>query len=188
MKISIHQPNFMPWYPFFQKISEVDRFIILSHCQFEKNNYQNRFNIGSKWYTLSVKKGLENIVKKEYVNPKKDWNIIKINLKEYKNVLSLFDDYIYTNLNKTNILIIIKICKLLDIKTEIVYDYDTDLKGTDRLVDLVKYYGGDSYLSGISGKKYLEMEKFKKNNINLIFQDDSKMIKQPIIETLKNLK
>ena len=59
MRISIHQPNFVPWYPFFQKIKEVDVFVILKECQFEKNGYQNRFNFNNKWYTMSVKKGLE---------------------------------------------------------------------------------------------------------------------------------
>ena len=43
MKIAIHQPNFLPWYPFFQKIKEVDKFIILGNCQFEKNGFQNPY-------------------------------------------------------------------------------------------------------------------------------------------------
>ena len=51
MRVSIHQPNFVPWYPFFQKIKEVDVFVILKECQFEKNGYQNRFNFNDKWYT-----------------------------------------------------------------------------------------------------------------------------------------
>ena len=69
MKISIHQPNFVPWYPFFQKIKEADIFIILSNCQFEKNNYQNRFNIIDQWYTMRTKKGLDLIKNKVYVDP-----------------------------------------------------------------------------------------------------------------------
>ena len=80
MKIAIHQPNFLPWYPFFQKIKEVDRFIILGHCQFEKNGFQNRFNLDNKWHTLSIQKGLDPIVSKTYLNPFKDWNKIKCNL------------------------------------------------------------------------------------------------------------
>ena len=59
MKIAIHQPNFMPWYPFFQKVESADIFVILSNCQFEKNNFQNRFNIDDRWYTMSTNKGLE---------------------------------------------------------------------------------------------------------------------------------
>ena len=92
MKIAIHQPNFLPWYPFFQKIESVDRFVILVHCQFEKNNFQNRFNLNEKWHTMSVKKGLELINKKLYISPEKDWNKIKINLSEYDDVLSNFDN------------------------------------------------------------------------------------------------
>ncbi len=56
MIISIHQPNFMPWNPFFEKIQQSDMFVCLTQCQFEKNGYQNRFNFNDKWYTMSVKK------------------------------------------------------------------------------------------------------------------------------------
>ena len=45
MTITIHQPNFMPWYPFFEKIQQADIFVLLGHCQFEKNGFQNRFSI-----------------------------------------------------------------------------------------------------------------------------------------------
>ena len=79
MKIAIHQPNFLPWYPFFQKIKEVDKFIILGNCQFEKNGFQNRFNLNDKWHTMSIKKGLDPINTKTYLNPLKDWNKIKLN-------------------------------------------------------------------------------------------------------------
>ena len=58
MIVAIHQPNFMPWYPFFQKIAAADTFVVLTHCQFEKNNYQNRFNQRERWHTLSVNKAL----------------------------------------------------------------------------------------------------------------------------------
>ena len=61
MIVTIHQPNFIPWYPFFQKMEQSDIFIMLGHCQFEKNGFQNRFQINNAWNTLSVKKGKENI-------------------------------------------------------------------------------------------------------------------------------
>jgi len=28
MIVTIHQPNFVPWYPFFQKIEQVDVFVV----------------------------------------------------------------------------------------------------------------------------------------------------------------
>ena len=184
MKIAIHQPNFLPWYPFFQKIESVDRFVILTHCQFEKNNFQNRFNLNDRWHTMSVKKGLELINKKLYISPEKDWNKIKINLSEYDDVLSNFDNCIKENLAETNINIIRKMCDLLEIKTDIVIDYPTDFKSTDRLVDLCKYYGGTEYLSGSGGaREYLDTSKF--GDIKVDFQDN--LIKEHSLETIRSL-
>jgi len=172
MKISIHQPNFMPWYPFFQKIQNVDRFVILTHCQFEKNGYQNRFNFNNSWYTMSVKKGLEPIKDKLYLNPNNDWDKIKNRLSEYKTILDEFDNCIVESLEETNCLVINKLCEMLEIETEIVFDYPTELKSTDRLVDLCKHYGATEYISGIGAKEYLDEYIFHKNNIKVTYQDN----------------
>ena len=102
MIITIHQPNFIPWYPFFQKMEQADLFILLGHCQFEKNGFQNRFQLENTWNTLSVKKGKEPIIEKEYINPKHDWMKIKKRLFKYKNVLNELDPFINKNLYKTN--------------------------------------------------------------------------------------
>ena len=160
MKITIHQPNFIPWYPFFQKIEEADIFIILTHCQFEKNNYQNRFNANNQWYTMRVKKGMNHIINKT----------------------SNFDECITDNLATTNVNIIKKACKLLNITTKIKFDSPTDLNGTARLVDLCKKYNGTEYLSGIGGKNYLQPELFKKEDIKISYQTN--LIKKPLFEIL----
>tara|TARA_Y100001963_G_scaffold149737_1_gene229695 strand:- start:331 stop:885 length:555 start_codon:yes stop_codon:yes gene_type:complete len=183
MKIAIHQPNFLPWYPFFQKIKEVDKFIVLGHCQFEKNNFQNRFNLG-RWHTMSTKKGLTPINSKIYLNPQKDWNRIKINLPQYKNTLNKLDDCISDSLFTTNTKIIKKLTKILGYDTEILYDYPTDLKSTERLVDICLHYGATEYLSGISGKNYLDLDLFKSNGIKVKFQEN--LTKIHTLELLNN--
>lgn len=184
MRISIHQPNFMPWLPFFKKIESVDRFIILENCQFEKNNFQNRFNIGSDWYTMSVNKGLEPIVNKKYVNHNVDWVKIKKKLSTHKNSLDIFDDCISESLSNTNTKIIKKISDVLGYKTEIFLDYPTDLKSTERLVDICLKNNATEYLSGISGKKYLNLDLFEQNNIKVVFQDIQKSDMTHILEVL----
>jgi hypothetical protein len=177
MIISIHQPNFVPWYPFFQKIEQADVFIILTHCQFEKNNFQNRFNYNG-WNTMSTNSGLEPIINKRYLSPEKDWN--KITSKHPK--LKVFDDLIFSSLAQTNSEIIKRACKILKINTEIVTDYDTHLKSTERLVDLCRFYGGKEYISGMGGKKYLDESLFKKAGIKISYQEES--IKKPLIDLL----
>lgn len=182
MKIAIHQPNFLPWYPFFQKIKEVDKFIILGNCQFEKNGFQNRFNLKNKWHTMSTKKGLTPINTKIYLNPQKDWNKLKQNLSQYQKTLDKLDDCINENLLSTNSKIIEKITKMLGYNTEILYDYPTELKSTDRLVDLCLHYGATEYLSGISGKNYLDLNLFKDKGIKVKFQEN--LTKKHILELL----
>lgn len=187
MIVSIHQPNFMPWLPFFDKVAMVDIFVVMIHCQFEKNGFQNRFNIDEKWYTMSTKKGIEPIKEKVYVNPIKDWEKIKTSLPQYVEVLERFDDCMSGNLSDTNVKIIRRISDMLGIKTKIVLDYETDLRSTDRLVDICKKNGATKYIAGSSGLKYLDLEKFKPDGIEVEIQSIDPSHKIPILERLKCL-
>jgi hypothetical protein len=81
--------------------------------------------------------------------------------------------------------IIFKIKDILNIKTKIIFDYPTELKGTERLVDICLKNGAKTYISGVSGSKYMDLDKFNDNNIKVIFQDETKMIKKPIIDIIK---
>lgn len=185
MIITIHQPNFIPWYPFFQKMKQADIFVVLTHCQFEKNGFQNRFNIDGVWRTMSVYKGLRAINEKIYINPWKDWNKIKMSLPDYSSQLELFDDCISDSLVETNIAIIRKIADILKIDTEIVVDHDTDSSGTQRLIDLCNYYSANKYIAGTSGKKYLDETLFIEEDVGLTYQSETDMIKKNILEVLK---
>lgn len=184
--VSIHQPTFFPWFPFFQKIKEANTFVFLTHCQYEKNGYQNRFDINKKWYTMSTYRGLDPIVEKKYVNPSKDWNKIKKSLEASygKQLLEEFDDCIQESLCETNIQIITKICKILEINTNLCRDSKTLANSTERLVEICSFYNADVYFSGMSGKQYLNQDLFHERNISLIFQNEKDMVKRPILDVL----
>lgn len=180
MIVSIHQPNFCPWGGFFDKMRVSDVFVIMGYCQFEKGKYQNRFYTNGSWNTMSVNGGLLPIVKKRYINPVEDWN--KITGKYHR--LQEFNDCISHDLWRTNSGIIVKAANMMGIKTKIVFDYPTDLKGTDRLVDLCKHYGATKYLAGISGKHYLDLSIFADQKIEVEFQDEMNMDKRPLCELI----
>ena len=184
MICAIHQPNFFPWYPFIEKIAQADIFVIMCNCQFEKNNFQNRFNMNDKWHTMSVNKGLEPIVNKRYISPEKDWNKIKTNLSKYSDILDEFDDCICESLSETNVKIIKKMCDMFDITTKIVVDYPTELRRTERLVDICKSVGATEYLSGPSGKKYLDLSLFP-DNMKVSYQENQ--TKKPTVEILNEI-
>lgn len=182
MTIAIHQPNFFPYYPYFQKMMECDLFVILSQTQFRKGGYENRFNVGDKWHTMSVNSGLQPIGLKRYVSPDKDFGYIKKAFRSKE--LWRFDKCISQSLFATNVNIINAFKQILKIETPLEFDYLTTLTGTDRLIDLCKHYKANKYLSGISGKNYLELSKFQEAGIEVIFQDESKMIKKALVDML----
>ncbi len=73
MIVSIHQPQYLPWLPYFSKINISDVFVFLDNVQFQKNGLQNRNELknssGRFWVTvpISVKLG-DTICNVEIVN------------------------------------------------------------------------------------------------------------------------
>ena len=80
MRISIHQPEHMPWLGFFHKMASCDVFVLLDNVQFKKNNWQNRNRIvewdGSLvWLTVPVliKGHMETTIKDIRINNEISW-------------------------------------------------------------------------------------------------------------------
>ena len=48
MRVTIHQPQFLPWLGYLDKIDRADLFIVLDTVQFKKNEWQNRNRIGRR--------------------------------------------------------------------------------------------------------------------------------------------
>jgi len=144
MRIAIHQPNFIPWFPFFEKMEKCDKFVILGHCQFEKNGFQNRAKVCGKWWTNPVKHGLINIIDKEYSDG--------------------------TPLMPLNMSWIKVIAKTLGIDTsKIVYDFPTMKKGTARILEICHHYKADEYLAHEDAPaKYLDIKVLEKYGIKFI--------------------
>jgi hypothetical protein len=45
MLIAIHQPHYVPWLGYLDRMVKADLFIVLDHVQFERRNFQNRTTI-----------------------------------------------------------------------------------------------------------------------------------------------
>jgi hypothetical protein len=179
VKIAIHQPNFFPCRSYFDKLHKADVFVLLGNVQYERQNYQNRFKLENHWHTMSVNKGMEPILNKTYLKPKGDFKRITVNNPKLESFTELITDSLYI----TNERIIREIARRLGylMGTDIVPDYPTELKSTERLVDICKSHKADVYLSGQGGKHYLDLELFKANGIKVEFQETNI---EPIINYL----
>ncbi len=173
VKVAIHQPNFVPWRPFFAKMAAVDTFVILTRCQFSREHYQHRFKYQDRWYTLGVRdvKHPDIILDKRYIDPIKDWMAIKRRLPQFRHWFDKFDSHIGPELWLTNFCIIRIMADQLGIKTEIVMDPIPSCTGTDRLVEICRALNADTYLAGRSGTGYMDLEKFKQAGIKVEFQE-----------------
>lgn len=187
MKISIHQPQYLPWPGYINKIFLSDVFVFLDDVQYKKNEWQNRnrikgpngliwlsvpvhYNFGQKNSDITIdntaswqkkhKKSIEECYKKsEFFNDFFPY-LKKIYEKEYKYLVDV------------NVDSITAILDYLKINKKIIFSSSLNIttQKTDRIIDICKTLKADTYISGQGAKDYLIVEKFKENNINLCFQ------------------
>lgn len=187
--IAIVQSSYIPWRGYFDIINSVDEFILYDDVQFTKRDWRSRNIIktsqGSQWLTIpiQVKGKFSQKINEAKVSDlhwaEKHWQTITHNYIK----ASYFDEYqtIFEQayreaskeeyLSKINYLFIKLICNIFSIKTKITWttDYDSWGNKTDRLISLCKSANATHYLSGPSASTYIQLESFKKENIELSF-------------------
>lgn len=185
--VAIHQPNFLPWLGFFDKMAKADVFIILDNVQYEKNAMINRNKIktsqGEKWLTVPVKVHLPQEINTVMADESQNWRTthLKTLLANYKKSKNF--DFIYhlieknyfennTNLTQFNLEFIKLFGELLKIKTEIVLASDLKVEGrkNELLINLINKVDGTNYLSGQGAKDYLIEEIFNQAEIKINWQ------------------
>lgn len=192
MIITIHQPNYLPYPGFFDKMRDADIFVIYDDAQFNKEDFQHRNKIrifhGWKWLTIPVEKKLIPIkeikIRNELMNKDLKWSDAQFKeIKEsyldtpyydkYENKLEEIYMNTYDKLIDLNLDIIYFLMDAFKIKTKLVFSSELGLtsRSTQRLIEIVESLGGDTYLSGSFGKNYLDISLFKEKNIKLEFQD-----------------
>lgn len=195
--ISIHQPNYLPYLGFFDKMKRSDIFVIFDDAQFTERDFHNRNRIktaqGVKWLTIPVKKSripLNQIkIKDESVGTGFHWCDYHYELiasaygkssffkkfsgevKElYEKAKALQES---NSLAGNNILFISFLMKKFGITTPIMLSSDMNIhtKRNERIIDICKNLNANFYLSGEGGKNYLEEKLFNESGIGIIYQN-----------------
>jgi hypothetical protein len=192
MNIAIHQPNYLPYLGFFDKMKQVDIFVIYDDAQFNKDDFQhrNRIRIYHGWKYLTVPVGKKRIpirsmrIRNEFMIKGITWQ--ETHLKEirdnYKGTpyYTPYDDHLeeiytdeYDKLIDLNMNIITFLKDAFGIKTKIIFASELGFtsRSTERLVDITEALGGDVYLSGPAGRDYLDVSLFESRSIDVKFQD-----------------
>lgn len=181
--ISIHQSQFLSWIPYFYKVLKSDNFVVLDDVQFQKNGVQNRNMIktpqGQSWITLPVKHNLDTPINEVLVSNinvyEKLLKTLELNYKKSKYFDQVYDLLAkiilnsHNNLNELNNSLLMGILKTLE--ADINIDYSSNLntihKKDDLVIEIIKKVGDYEYLSGSGALSYMDLEKFKAENIKV---------------------
>jgi hypothetical protein len=187
--VTMHQPNYLPWIGLFSKISMAECFVVMDTFQYTKDGiiHRNkiRTNTGSCYLTIPITKDFRFATIKDVELPadrkweEMHWQTIYYNyikaefFKDHKDFfISLYHkDFRY--LSAINIEIIRYLLKCFNINVDMIFaselNLDQNLKHTDMIIAIMEKLGAETYISGPSGRKYLEFDKMKLNGLNLKF-------------------
>lgn len=187
MILSMHQPQYLPWIPYFNKILIADTFVFLDNVQYQKNGIINRNHLknsyGKFWLTVPVLHPTNKKIFEVQIDNNNNWvkkhlSSIQQNYFKSPNYV-FFKKNLYPILNKVNdniadlniALITVILEKYFNKKINIIRqkDINTQKNGTDLIIEICKNLKATQYVSGPGGKKYLEIEKFNYNGIKLKF-------------------
>lgn len=191
-RIVITQSNYIPWKGYFDAIALADEFVIYDDMQFTRRDWRNRNIIktpdGNKWLTIPVEvkgKYFQKINETKISDKnwnKNHWNTIKNNYSKSQNFVDYKDFFEELYLNSTSIYLteinyrfIVAICELLQIKSNIRFSSEFELKEerSERLVALCLNLGGTDYYSGPAAKAYMNEQVFTEAGVKVHYLDYS---------------
>lgn len=189
MILTAHQPCYLPWIGLFNKIGLSDTFCLFDIVQYQKKDFNNRnkiiLNNNAKWLTVPVydsgrfDKKISDIRIYDNNWKKKHLKTIEQSYKKTK----YFEDYFYP-LSKIlnsdfkflvdlNFSILLYFLDVLGMKKRVIKASDFNFKGakSDLVLDMCLKLKAKKYIFGSQGKNYCDQESFKKNSIEVYFQN-----------------
>lgn len=195
MILTGHQPNYLPYPGFFQKIASSDEFLVVDTTQFVKRGpfgwiHRNRIGTpnGPIWLSLPVlhKGKYEQSIQDTQFNPRVDWQ-----RKHWKSLewnygkAPFWDRYApslrelyqqsWSHLARFNQAVITWFLRELEIDrpVHIASELQARGKATEYILAFCQELGAKSYISGVHGRDYLDLEQFPAAGIELRFQEYS---------------
>ena len=212
MRIAIMQPYFMPYLGYFQAIAAVDKYILYDNLAYIVNGWVNKNRIRQRnnppsWLIVPIKqKSSYTLIADTQIDNSKPWKkkmLTSIRLAyakaEYLNeIMPLMEEILadeYETISELNCQSIIKICKFLDLKTEVVADRNPYLeieqglklvengdysafpymnqthpiKKVARVIAICQYEGAHHFVNAIGGMELYSKEEFAQYGVKLNF-------------------
>lgn len=191
LSVAIHQPNFLPWVGYFDKVATVDTFVLFDDVQLPQGkSFCSRVKIkgvnGPQWLTVPVKKNSGALIRQvEVVN--NGWARKHVRtIEQIYGKASHFDEFWpqirdvisqdWALLADMNCALIEKVSRLGGIETTFVRSSSFDLgavNADERILAILKSTNATKYVSGegAGSKRYVQSEEMEAEGIQLVWQD-----------------
>jgi hypothetical protein len=184
MIIFVHQPEYIPWIGFFDKLARCNVFVIYDDAQYVHGSYQNRNRIrtaqGWRWITIPIVHHHPQLIKDVKISGsqwRKEHTKILLNNYEkapyFKEYFPLIEEALNFNhelLIGLNLHLLKNIAEALGIKAKMIRSSEFPYHGqekNEKLISMCKFMGSDTYLSGSGGQAYVDEKAFSSANIKL---------------------
>jgi hypothetical protein len=184
----VHQPEYLPWIGFFDKLARSDVFVVYDDAQFEHGGFQNRnkirTNTGWRWLTVPIIHNNPQKIKDVKIAAS-NWRKEHLRIiEQHYNQTPYFEEY-YPQLKEAllfnhelliglNLHLINLFSDFLGIEPKIVRSSEFPYCGEDRnekLVSMCKFMGSDTYLSGYGARAYMDEALFFGSKIKLVWHN-----------------
>lgn len=188
-----HQPNYLPYLGFFDKVGRCDRFVLVDNTQFVKRGpfgwiHRNRIRTreGSSWLTVPVRthgKFTQKILEVEIDNQlpwgRKHWRTLLTNYRKAPHFAAHADFFEAAYLKQwillvdLNVALIEYLLRALGLTTPVVLAsrLGVEGKGTEYVIDLCRKTSATIYVSGKHGRDYLDTAAVAAAGVDLRFQE-----------------
>lgn len=189
MIVAVHQPQYLPWLGYFDKIDRADLFVLLDNVQFKKNEWQNRNRIkaagGPQWLTVPVTYKFPQRINEVGINNRERWqhqqrqailsNYRKAPCWDY--VAPLLEEIFtpgWEYLAPLNIFVVKRLAEILGIATPLYVASELPAfpeHPDERLIAIAEHFGADTYLAGGGGRDYMDIDRYERKGIKVLFQE-----------------
>jgi WbqC-like protein family len=191
--VAIHQPTFLPWLGWWDKLVRADVFVLLDEVQFSKKGgtWMNRVRLlvggEPRWVTMPVDRAYAGTrsVREMRIDDSKPWRQKVLTTIRATYGRAPFADDVMPAVQEAvgartelvaelNERAIRSFAERLEIDTTKIVrqsELAADGHGTQLLVELCRAVGGDAYLSGDGSDGYLDAEAFAVAGLELLFQE-----------------
>lgn len=188
-RVAILQSNYLPWKGYFDLIHDVDELVFLDDVQYTRQDWRNRNRIktaqGPCWLTIpvgtSLRRRICDVTLPDASWQQDHWRRIEASYR----LAPFFEDYRglfepiflgtrWQSLSEVNQHLVRTIAgQLLGITTRFrdSREFDVQLHGSERIVEILRRTGGTTYVSGPAARSYLDEAALAEEGIALVWKD-----------------